>query len=240
MASSAPSSSPSASLDFGRCFAFVTDDPDWVKKILIGGVFFLLSLVLVGIFFVSGYWARFVRGVAAGQPRPMPEWDDLGGIFNDGLRLVALGFACFVGLFAVVLLIACPIGLVFGGLASVSHSGDAREALQALGGIGGFLIYGVFILLSFAMSLVLPAAAARVALKSDLAAGFDYRAIFTFIRLNIGNYLLSLVVMILAHFLSQFGAIVCCVGYFPAAFWAYLTLGYAIGETVRLNPASIG
>ena len=59
-------------------------------------------------------------------------------------------------------------------------------------------------------------------------------------RSNVGNYLLSLVVFILTSFLAQFGAILCCVGVFPAIFWAYLTLGYAMGETVRLNPASIG
>ena len=240
MSSSPASSSRPPSLDFGRCFTFITDDPDWVKKVLIGGAFVLASFLLVGAFFVAGYWSRFVKAVAAGQPRPLPEWDDLGGIFSDGLRVVGLYFACWVGAFAVLLLLACPIGLVFGGLASVSSSNGAREALSALSGIGIFFVYGLFILLAFGMSLVFPAAATRVVLKDDLSAGFDYRAVFGFVRLNLGNYLLSLVVMILANFVAQFGAILCCVGVFPAVFWAYLTLGYALGETVRLNPASIG
>ena len=230
----------SASLDFGRCFTFVTDDPDWIKKILIGGAFVLASFLLVGAFFVAGYWSRFVRAVAAGDPRPLPEWDDLGGIFSDGLRVVGLYFVCWLGAFLVFVVLACPIGLAFGGLASVSSSDGARQAISALGGLGIFFVYGLFIFLAFGMSLVFPAAAARVVLKGDLAAGLDYRAVFTFVRQNLGNYLLSLVVMILAHFLAQFGAILCCVGALPAMFWAYLTLGYAIGETVRLNPASIG
>ena len=138
------------------------------------------------------------------------------------------------------LLLACPIGLAAGGLASLSSSDGAREALSALGGLGVFLVYGLFILLAFGISLVFPAAAARVVLKGDLSAGFDYRAVFAFVRLNLGNYLLCLVVFILSNFLAQFGVILCCVGVFPAVFWAYLTLGYAIGETARLNPASIG
>ena len=240
MSSSPPSSSRPPSIDFGRCFTFVTEDPEWVKKILIGGAFVLLSFLLVGLFFVAGYWARFMRAVAAGNERPLPEWDDLGGIFSDGLRVVGLYVAGALGALAVFLLLMCPIALVFLGLAHVSSSDGVREALSALGGLGIFFIYGLFILLGFGLSLVFPAAAARVILKGDLSAGFDFRAVFAFVRMNLGNYLLSLVVMILAHFLSQFGVILCCVGYFPLAFWAYLTLGYAIGETVRLNPASIG
>ena len=30
---------PSDSIDLGRAFRFVPEDPDWIKKILIGGVF---------------------------------------------------------------------------------------------------------------------------------------------------------------------------------------------------------
>ena len=240
MSSTPASPSRPPSIDFGRCFTFVTDDPDWVKKILIGGAFALASFLLVGAFFVAGYWSRFVKAVAAGHPRPLPEWDDLGGIFSDGLRVVGLYFVCWIGAFAVLLLLACPIGLAAGGLASLSSSDGAREALSALGGLGVFLVYGLFILLAFGISLVFPAAAARVVLKGDLSAGFDYRAVFAFVRLNLGNYLLCLVVFILSNFLAQFGVILCCVGVFPAVFWAYLTLGYAIGETARLNPASIG
>jgi len=240
MASSPPSSSPSTTLDFGRCFTFVTEDPDWVKKVLIGGAFTLASVVLVGAFFVAGYWARFVKAVAEGQPRPLPEWDDLGGIFNDGLRVVGLYLVGWLATIAVLALLACPIGLIFGGLANMNRSGGAREAMHALGGLGVFFVYGIFILLSFALSLVFPAAATRVVLKGDISAGFDFRALFGFVRSNVGNYLLSLVVFILTSFLAQFGAILCCVGVFPAIFWAYLTLGYAMGETVRLNPASIG
>ena len=39
---------------------------------------------------------------------------------------------------------------------------------------------------------------------------------------------------------AQFGALLCCVGLFPAAFWSYLVLAVALGQTVRLaaTPAS--
>ncbi len=43
MATAAPG--PSGTVDFGRCFTFVTEDPEWVTKILLGGLFTLLSAV---------------------------------------------------------------------------------------------------------------------------------------------------------------------------------------------------
>ena len=240
MSTPPPAPAPTRTLDFGRCFTFLTEDPDWVKKLLIGGAFTLASALIVGAFFVAGYVARFVRRVAAGEARPLPEWDDLGGIFGDGLRLVGLYFACTIGVVLLVLLLACPLGLVFAALSGVSHNRAAEEFLAVFGGLGFVALYGVLFLLGFAVNLVLPAAAVRVIFKNDLAAGFDIGAIVRFVRENLGNYLLSLVVFILANFLAQFGVILCCVGVFPAIFWAYLTLGYALGDTVRLNPASLG
>jgi hypothetical protein len=231
---------PTRTLDFGRCFTFLTEDPDWVKKLLIGGAFTLASALIVGAFFVAGYIARFVRRVAAGEARPLPEWDDLGGIFNDGLRLVALYFVCTIGVVLLILLLACPLGLVFAALSGASQSRAAEEFLGVFGGLGVVALYGLIFVLSFAVNLVLPAAAVRVIFKNDLAAGFDVSGLVRFVRENLGNYLLSLVVFILASFLAQFGVILCCVGVFPALFWAYLALGYALGDTVRLNPASLG
>ena len=74
-------------IDLGRAFRFVPEDPDWIKKILIGGVFMLLS-ARAGGRRLRGRLRRAPRSrrSAAGEPRPLPEWDDLGGIFGDGLR----------------------------------------------------------------------------------------------------------------------------------------------------------
>jgi hypothetical protein len=235
-----PHSATPAGVDFGRCFTFVIEDPDWVKKVLIGGLFTLASAVLIGTFFVAGYWSRVVKNVAAGAPRPLPEWDDLGGIFSDGLGIVGLYVVYFLGLGIAVGLLACPFGLIFGGLAGLSHS-DAGEAIAtAVSGLGFVVFYGLFALLGLLLGILFPAAAVRVVFKGDLTAGFDVGAILGFLRQNLGNYLLSVVVFILASFLAQFGVVLCCVGYFPAAFWAYLSLGYGIGQTVRANPASLG
>jgi hypothetical protein len=234
----APHDSPT--VDFGRCFRFVTEDPDWVKKVLIGGVFTLLSPMIVGAFFVAGYWVRFLRRVAAGDPRPLPEWDDLGGIFSDGLKLVGTWCVYVFGMVAVVLALACVIGVVSVGIGGLPHgSDDVRSAVAALGGLALVGVYGLLMLLGLALAIFLPAVFVRVAIKDRFEEAFAFRETVRFIQANLGNYALSLVFHLLARFVSQFGLLLCCVGVFPAAFWSSLVLGYALGETVRLNPRSV-
>lgn len=231
MATATPA--PSGSVDFGRILRFPTEDPEWIKKVLIGGGFVLLSGLLVGLPFVLGYFARTLRGVSEGAAG-LPEWDDLGGIFNDGLRLTAVYLGYALGIAVV---IAVPIvGII--GLAALlgNHNGDgAPAAIMLLIP----LFYGLAMLLAIALGLYLPAALSRAALRGTIGDGFAVMENVAFIRANLANYLLSLVFFLLASFVAQFGVLLCCVGFFPASFWAYLVLATGIGDSVRLNPRSL-
>jgi hypothetical protein len=142
MSTAAPA--PQGSVDFGRSFTFVTEDPDWIKKILIGGVFTLACAVLVGVPFVLGYFSRTLRNVVAGEARPMPEWDDLGGIFNDGLRLTAVYLLYTLGIVALVAALGCVVMLPVMAL-SGGHR-DVSDAFGLLGGLGVVGIYGLVML----------------------------------------------------------------------------------------------
>jgi Protein of unknown function (DUF4013) len=231
---------PSGTVDFGRAFTCVTEDPDWIKKVLIGGAFTLLSSLLVGVPFVLGYFGRTLRNVVAGASRPLPEWDDLGGIFSEGLRLAAVYLVYVLG-----------VGVVFGGLGCLlvtpamllggarSAEFDPSRAVGAIGGLAMVALYGLFMLASLAMAVYLPAAIARASLRGAVREGFEWRAIVEFIKANLGNYLLSLVVYLAASLLAQFGVILCCVGIFPAMFWSYVVFANALGQTIRLNPSSL-
>jgi len=231
MSTTAPPSP--GSVDFGRSFTFVTEDPEWVKKILIGGAFALACSLLIGVPFVLGYVARTLRNVVAGEARPMPEWDDLGGIFSDGLRLTAVYLLYVLGFVAVLAALGCVVVLP---VIALSGTGPrASDALALLGGLGVVALYGVVMVLSLVLAVYLPAVLARVAMRGTVADGFAWREALAFIQANLGNYLLSLVIYLLAHFLAQFGIVLCCVGFFPAIFWAYLVLAMALGQTVRLS-----
>ena len=113
---------PSRELDLGQGFRFFFEDPDWVKKILIGGVFMLLSSLIVGAIFVAGYGVHVLRRVVRGEPRPLPEWEELGRFFGDGLRALGLYLLHLLAVAILPAAFGCIIGLMGGGLASVSHS----------------------------------------------------------------------------------------------------------------------
>jgi hypothetical protein len=234
---STAASAPTGSVDFGRSFTLVTEDPEWVKKILIGGVFTLACALLVGVPFVLGYFSRTLRNVVDGQPRPLPEWDDLGGLFNEGLRLTAVYLVYALGVVAVLAALGCVVMLPVMALSGGGRS--SSDALGILGGLGLVGLWGLVMLASLTLAIYLPAALARSALRGTVADGFATGEILGFIRANLGNYLISLVIYLLASFLSQFGIILCCVGLFPAAFWAYMVLAVALGQTVRLSPRPI-
>ena len=231
---------PSESIDFGRCFTFVTEDPNWVTKILVGGLVGLLTMVLIGIPFMVGYWARTLKNVAAGVRHPMPEWDDLGGIFGDGIRLVGVYLVYVLGIALAMGVLSCVVMAPFIALGSAGGMEDGPEALfAALGGLGMLVFYLLIFVFAFVAAVYLPAAMGRAALRESFSEGFAWREIIAFIRANLGNYALAIIVYLVASFLSQFGAILCCIGIFPAAFWSYEVLAYALGETVRIGQGSL-
>ena len=76
-------------MDIGRSFTFVFEDEDWLKKVLIGGG---LSIIpVVGQLFTIGYGLEVARRVAKGDPQPLPEWGDWGGLLKDGFMAMVIG-----------------------------------------------------------------------------------------------------------------------------------------------------
>jgi hypothetical protein len=127
-------------MDVGRSFTFVTQDPDWVKKMLIGGVIVLLGSILFPIAFIlTGYQLAIVRRVYDGADVPLPEWDDIGGYFVRGLLAT-------VGL----LIWTLPLLVIFGCViaAATAASNNAGNAVALLGvclGIPVGILYVAFI-----------------------------------------------------------------------------------------------
>jgi hypothetical protein len=232
-----PPSPPQPALDFGRAFRFVVDDPDWVKKILIGGAFTLLSAILVGAPFVAGYFVRLVRNVARGDERPLPEWDDLGGLFMDGLRAIAVYLAHLVAAMILPLTLG---GLLLVVIAASSQGGDAGEVvgtLAAFGMVGVYAIGGLFMLV---LMIYVPAALLRFVLYDRVSAAFEPREVVAIIRRNPANYFLAIVLYLVANFASQLGIVLCCVGVFPLGFWSVCILAWGLGEVSRRDPVLTG
>jgi uncharacterized protein DUF4013 len=221
-----PPPASGTSFDFLKPLTFVFDDPRWVQKVLIGGLFIIASFILIGVFFIFGYMARLARNVIRGDQNPLPEWDDLGEYFSEGVKLFLVGLIYAIPIAIVAMILIVPMAIM-------GNNSD-NETVRSMAGMSATCIWCLVFPLGLALSLWLPGALLMVIVTGDFKAGFDFGRIFRFIRANIGNYLLSFVVAIVASFAAQLGFILLCIGVVFTAFWARTVAAYAFAQTYRL------
>jgi hypothetical protein len=211
-------------MDFGKSFTYMFDDQDWLKKLAIGGLLALLSIIpIVHIFtwlVLGGYYVRTIRNVSTGKSLPLPEWDDWGGDWVKGL-LLALAVAIYGIPFGILIGLGGGIGSLMQqsssdaqGLASVCVAG-----LSCLSALWGLLV-----------AIFLPAATINYALHGDFASFFRFGQIWDFIRRNAGNYIIALLLSIVAALVASLGVIACGVGVFFTGFWAALVTAHLLGQ----------
>lgn len=209
-------------------FAFVFEDPNWLSKILVGGLFQLAAVFIIGIFFILGYCARLVRNVVAGDPRPLPEWNDLGEYFSEGAMLFGVGFVYMIPLWAVFGFFFVP-AMVMAGMPS------DNDTFRDLAGGAMSFVWCLTVPFSLALGFWLPGALLFAVIERRFGAAFEFARIWAFIKGNIGNYLLAFVVMLVARFAAGFGVLLCCIGVIFTAFWAFCVSTYAYAQTYRLS-----
>ncbi len=71
-------------LDIDTGLRFFFRDPQWGRKLLIGG---LLQLTLIGGIPLAGWALEIQRRALRGENEPLPEWDDWGKYIVDGLKM---------------------------------------------------------------------------------------------------------------------------------------------------------
>ena len=214
--------------DFAKPFSYVFDDPDWLTKILIGGLFYLAGFLLIGWFFILGYVAQTTRNVVANHPRPLPEWTNLGDFFSEGVRLFGIGLCIFLPLMLLFFGIMIPAGMI----GSIDN-----EAADAIGGIMSGAIVCLLMPISLIVTFFLPGMLLFASVERRFGAAFEFGRIWPFIKQNIGNYLLAIVVYLIARFIGSFGLILLCIGVVFTGFWALLITAHAFAQVYRLATA---
>ncbi len=210
-------------MDFAKAFSFVFDDPDWIQKIVIGGLIGLIPVV--GWLLVLGYMIGVGRNVIRGNPQPLPDWSDFGQMLIDGLYAFVIGIVYSLPIFVVLCFVLLP-SLALGG----AFGGD-NENLGAIAAVGiccftGFaVIYGIAIAWFF-----LPAAMARYADTDDLMSALRYREVLSITRANPIVFLMALLVTWVASFVAGFGVIACVIGIWFTQFYAQCVTGHAYGQ----------
>jgi hypothetical protein len=209
-------------MDLGKSFTFMFDDEKWVQKLAIGGLLILVSIIpLVNIFtllVVTGYTLRLLKNVADGQQTPLPDWDDWGGDWIKGLMIILASL-----IYSAPAWIGSGIGALLGQFAD---SGNGSEVLGVcIAGLSCLsAIWGLFV------GIVMPSALIKYAREGQFGSFFKFGPIFKFIGDNLSNYIVAILLGVVAQFVAGFGVIACVIGVFFTGFWASLVSSHLLGQ----------
>lgn len=197
-----------SSLPVGRAFSFMFEDKNWVVKIILGAVFNLLTIVLVGIPFVLGYLLELAKNSSEGKEIPLPEWDKLGDKFIRGL------------IYIIIVIIYSIPGMILSFIPCVKY---------CLGPL-------YFLALAF----VLPYVTVKYAQTGSFEDVFRFNEIFDFVKKNINNLIIVVLLTIAFEIIACFGILALVVGIFFTVFWADLGIFYLYGQVYREGKSEVG
>ncbi len=207
-------------IDVRLAFTYVSNDERWVKKLLIGALFALGPVLIVGAFVLTGYLIEIIRRVTAGSSDPLPEWSgNLGTFLKQGFPAAVGVFIWMAPFFAVWF---GAFWLVLGDEVTVSIE------VQALLGIAFMVLTNLY------AAAVLPSAIGRYAAKPRLRSMFEFGAIFASIR-RIGVGAIGVWVIQLIMLGLTFVSIWALVAIVFLTAYSAMVFGHSFGQAVRLG-----
>lgn len=222
-------------LDIGKAFTFVTEDPNWTTKVLIGGgltfamvlgfaLFVIPGLLVLAI--ISGYLYALCRNVINGHPQPLPEWDDFGTKMSDGFKSIVVSLVYGLPVVLIVLFFFVPF------LFSIFTNNEGAIAAGV-----GFLMLGIClsVFASILSYIVLPIGVGRLAASNgSIGSALQVGEVFSTLRQNVGTYLVvALLAYFVVGFIASIGAIACGIGALFTGFYAQLMQYHLYGQAYR-------
>jgi hypothetical protein len=190
-------------VDIGRAFNYVFLDKDWVKKVLIGA---LLTLTIVGVPAVIGYTLRIMRTVVSGIDTPLPEWENIGTLWVEGIKTVPVYLFWFIP--------AILLGIFQTGDTSVT---------------GSCLSWIVSTLCGVLASI----AVLKVAVSGKMNDGFQFSDIVNRLTQNFGDYLIVFLMSYVLGIVAALGLIACGIGIFATAAYAGFVQSHLWAQAYR-------
>lgn len=219
-------------MDIGKALGFIFEDERWLGKVLLGSVIVLIPVF--GQFALLGYAISILRNVMAGHPRPLPEWNNLGGYFVDGLKFWVVTVVYSIPM----LLLLCPVLI----LVLVPAMGE--EGRDVLTGLSLVLTIGVGCLLtlySILVALLTPALQIRYAATGEIGQCLRIGEMFRFTFSNLGSVIIAMLVPAVLYSLLApiIGGITLGLLVLPMTVWlnaAYAHLFGQIGRQAGITP----
>ena len=172
---------------------YITKEPKWLKKVFIGSI--VTAFPFIGGAASNGYQMQVLRNLVNRQPNVLPEWQNMGKLFNDGLKLLLAIYTLYVpavflsGLSWLVAIVRF-VGYITGS------RGDYSTELSILGILLTYFFVPLFVSLLLPLSFIfVPAMMRQCAITNSYISVFNFSAHLRFILKNLGNYVLAFVII---------------------------------------------
>jgi hypothetical protein len=210
-------------MDYGKSFSYIFEDKNWVTKFLIGVVVGLVPIVQFATF---GYILEIVKNVRDGREQPLPEWDDFGDLFINGLKFVLGTLVYLLPLFIVAFM-------------SIPFSIMAGEDPGALFGLGMTALACLIILLTLIPLVLTPVLMVQYAKDNKIGDMFKFSEMWDMITADLGAYLIIVLFLGLVIFIvGGIGLVACFIGVIFTSWYAYLVAGHITGQFAAQQPGT--
>ena len=207
--------------DLGKAFSFIFKDPRWASKIALAALFMILSIFLVGIFILAGYFIQLTQRVMRREEYPLPDWTDIGVKFVVGFKYVL-----------VYLVYLLPVFLLLVPIVIIAIAGAIMDQPDIMGAFATVYIFGFTLLVipySLALTLLVPIISYRFAREERMSEALDIGGIFRDFRNNWENTVVVALIALGIQSFAGIGILFFIIGIFFTLFYAYAVSAYLHG-----------
>ncbi len=211
-------------MNYSEAVSFTFRDPKWLKKIAIGGAIsfasFYLGIFFVFGFFVLGYYIGVLRNVAQNVEPTLPEWNDLGKLFVDGLLGGIISFFYI---------------LIIGGLCALAIYSVATDYMPEFEKVS--LIVFISIITFLALTAFISYGLLQLAITENFGSAFSFSGFLQILRTDLGNFMAIIVFSIILNCILFLAGL----GIFSALtnFWGMVVQAHLFGQYAKsLRPTT--
>ncbi len=213
-------------MKISEAFSYQFEDVQWPTKLGVGA---LISLVPILNFAAVGYEVGIVRNVAAGERELLPQWDNFGNKWREGLLLTLAGLVYAIPVFLALALVLAV--LAASGALTANSSGPVRGMAAAnVVVLACFIVF--LILYSLLLSLMRPIILVLFSKEGTFASCFRLGAILRVINRQPRLFFTTWFVIILAGL-----AIGLVVGFINVVIGWIPCIGWTIGALMAFGTA---
>lgn len=176
-------------------FKYPFQDERWKNKMLVGGLLVLGTYIFFPIgFFLYGYTLRIVRHTAAGEPPALPEWDNWGDLFVDGLKQWVVNIVYMLPLIVPSMCAYVSFGAGFLPLIFMDADVGAGMLVMLSAFTMGSLLFGLAFLIMFPAIFVSQVAVSRLAVTGSVGDAMQFGETWALARSGFKYFALAFIV----------------------------------------------